>query len=376
MPRVGCAIRRAIVVGVTLALATAVPAQQHPYYPLHRGATWTYRVPRSRTQVFTRTVVEAKEASHIYTVEATTHLTALGEEDTGIYRYEVSGDVVEVGHGAASTPVAEMAGSHSVVLKETLAKGMRWKCDGDCEVVDFITLAVPAGEYTNVAKILVRKGAFAEVHYYAPDVGLVKIDLIHDDGPPTFLIELVSYASGRRTASGAAEQNDDQGATFPQGPDATRVRRIRPLAERGDATAQVSLGAMYKSGHGVPQDYEEAMKWCRKAAAQGNTDAQGLIGLMYKDGNGVEQDFVRAATWLRKAADKGHAGAQAALAFLYIDGNGVPQDYVQAYKWLNLACAGSKKGDDAFEARDIVAARMSPAQLAEAQKQSRNWKPK
>ena len=34
-----------------------------------------------------------------------------------------------------------------------------------------------------------------------------------------------------------------------------------PIAEQGDARAQVVLGVMYDKGEGVPQDYIQAHKW-------------------------------------------------------------------------------------------------------------------
>ena len=42
------------------------------------------------------------------------------------------------------------------------------------------------------------------------------------------------------------------------------------------------------------------------------------------------------------------------------------EDYVQAHKWFNLAAA--QGAADATKHRDIVAAKMTPAQIAEAQK--------
>jgi TPR repeat protein len=50
---------------------------------------------------------------------------------------------------------------------------------------------------------------------------------------------------------------------------------------------------------------------------------------------------------------------------------GVPQDYVIAHMWLSLAAAG---GNFTAE-RDFIAAKMTPAQVAEAQKLAREWKP-
>jgi hypothetical protein len=36
---------------------------------------------------------------------------------------------------------------------------------------------------------------------------------------------------------------------------------------------------MYDSGKGVPKDYEEAVKWFRRAAEQGHSKAQNNIGV-------------------------------------------------------------------------------------------------
>jgi TPR repeat protein len=63
---------------------------------------------------------------------------------------------------------------------------------------------------------------------------------------------------------------------------------------------------------------------------------------------------------------------------MYSDGHGVPQDYVLAHMWFNLAASQSeaKDRDRAAKARDFTATKMTPAQLAEAQKLAREWKPK
>jgi hypothetical protein len=59
----------------------------------------------------------------------------------------------------------------------------------------------------------------------------------------------------------------------------------------------------------------------------------------------------------------------------------VPQDYVQAHMWFKLAASRSDASDKelsekAINSRDRIAARMTPAQIAEAQKLAREWKPK
>jgi hypothetical protein len=66
----------------------------------------------------------------------------------------------------------------------------------------------------------------------------------------------------------------------------------------------------------------------------------------------------------------GNANAQHSLGVKYGKGRGVAQDYVRAHMWFNL---GAISGDaDAVKDRDIVANRMRPQQIAEAQKMARD----
>jgi hypothetical protein len=126
------------------------------------------------------------------------------------------------------------------------------------------------------------------------------------------------------------------------------------------------------------KDYATALRLWRPLAGQGHARAQFHLGGMYDIGQGVPQDDAQAVAWYRKTADQGHADAQNNLGFMYGAGQGVPQDFVQAYLWSNLAAAALPDGDDrkrAVNGRDMVAARMTPAQLAEAQRLAREWKP-
>ncbi len=159
----------------------------------------------------------------------------------------------------------------------------------------------------------------------------------------------------------------------------TALREWRPLAEQGDAKAQYNLGFMYRKGQGMPQDYAKSLQWYRKAAEQGYAKAQYNLGHMYDKGLGVPQDDAEAVKWYRKAAAQGHAGGQNNLGLMYGSGLGVPQDYVHAHMWFNLAASRYPPGEDrdeVVEVRDIAAERMTPAQISEAQKLAREWKPK
>ena len=166
---------------------------------------------------------------------------------------------------------------------------------------------------------------------------------------------------------------EDITAAYTRDDYATALRLLRPLAEQGNAAAQFNLGHMYANGRGVPNDDVQAVKWFRLAAEQGYADAQVILGLMYAYGRGVPKDDVQAVKWYRLAAEKGYAQAQAILGFMYANGRGVPKDYVLAYMWANLGAAGGH--EDAREIREEYAAKMTPTQIAEAQKLSREWKP-
>jgi TPR repeat protein len=110
------------------------------------------------------------------------------------------------------------------------------------------------------------------------------------------------------------------------------------------------------------------------AADQGDAEAQSNLGMLYARGQGVPQDDAEAAKWWRMAADRGDVYQQFNLGVMYENGQGVPKDYVQAHKWFELAAV---QGDsEARKRMDLVAEKMTPAQIAEAIRLAREWKPK
>jgi TPR repeat protein len=156
---------------------------------------------------------------------------------------------------------------------------------------------------------------------------------------------------------------------WKRGDYATALREWRPLAEKGNASAQYNLGQIYRRGLGVIQDYKEAAKWYRKAAEQGYGTAWYNLGAMYNEGNGVDQDYKEAVKWWRKAAEQGDAWAQNNLGVKYASGQGVIQDNVYAHMWFNIAAAnGNKVG---AKSRDIIAKKMTPADISKAQELAR-----
>jgi uncharacterized protein len=119
----------------------------------------------------------------------------------------------------------------------------------------------------------------------------------------------------------------------------------------------------------VSGDYTTAFKEFAASAEQGNVDAQSILGYMYNNGQGVPQDYKQAAKWYTKAAEQGYADAQSNLALSYANGQGVPQDNVYAHMWFNLAAANGS--ETASKNRDIIAKRMTTADISKAQSLAR-----
>lgn len=118
----------------------------------------------------------------------------------------------------------------------------------------------------------------------------------------------------------------------------------------------------------------------RSSAEAGDAFAQWSLGVLYAAGDtpGMLQNYAEAVKWYRKSAEQGYAPAQLNLGFMYDNGRGVPQDRVQAHMHYNLAAANAddkELRDKAAKNRDLIAAEMTPAQIAEAQKFAREWKP-
>ncbi len=154
--------------------------------------------------------------------------------------------------------------------------------------------------------------------------------------------------------------------------DVAAAKWFEQAANQELGTAQYNLGIMHFVGAGVPKDYARAKEWFEKGAnnkADSHNGAQFGLGFMYAEGQGVLQDDAEAVKWFEKSAKEKNPHGQFALGLMYAGGRGVPKDYIQAYAWLNLAAA--KGLEQAEKERAAIEAKMTPEQINEAQKLSR-----
>ena len=118
-------------------------------------------------------------------------------------------------------------------------------------------------------------------------------------------------------------------------------------------------------------EYSVALKKLQPVAERGNPQAQFYLGLMYSKGDGVDQDHNAANTWWNKAAEQGNMEAQENLGLTYAKGQGVARDWVQADKWFSIAAALGK--ETAINNKKTVEVHMQPESVAEANALAKEW---
>ncbi|MCX7806508.1 MAG: tetratricopeptide repeat protein, partial [Planctomycetota bacterium] len=101
--------------------------------------------------------------------------------------------------------------------------------------------------------------------------------------------------------------------------DAKRYREAerfyRIAAEKDHTVAQNALGRMYAIGYGpVLSQKEEARKWFQKAAAKNDPEGLFNMGQVYELGWGIPEDWDEALKWYRRAADLGYGPAAGKIA--------------------------------------------------------------
>ncbi len=168
-------------------------------------------------------------------------------------------------------------------------------------------------------------------------------------GPIRSIVFIVVLSLG--LASGAlAGQLEDGEAAFDRQDYALAYRLLRPLADKGDPTAQYAVGGMYLVGNAASQDFLLGVAWLTKAANQGQAEAAWDLGQLYLDGFGVAPDVATAMVWFRKVAEKEDAkhaaAAQLQLAHFYLGASEDPHNEAEAKLWLAKAVAGFQKGAD------------------------------
>jgi TPR repeat protein len=152
---------------------------------------------------------------------------------------------------------------------------------------------------------------------------------------------------------------------------------IPPVAAQSSLEADMRAAAQAYER----KDMAAAAQLWKIWAERGNAEARTLLGAMYWSGEGVPRDHLEAARLYLLAANQDYARAQNNIGFMLGFGEGVPpHDDIEAYKWLTLAIErytsrNEDRLDQAKKDLATLAARMSPAEIAEAERRAQAWKP-
>ena len=165
---------------------------------------------------------------------------------------------------------------------------------------------------------------------------------------------------GLVSATSAAEQD---GKRRPKLKELVRFEEIKSEAEQGDSASQNTMGNIARDD----RDLSEAVTWYKRAAIQGNGDAQLSLGEIYASGEGAYQDFVEAYKWLNIAATSTNAPVTDGVVFSH--------ELTPAQREA-LGPIFQTTAEKAKRARSNLAKQMTPAQIAEAQRLSRSFKPR
>ena len=141
-----------------------------------------------------------------------------------------------------------------------------------------------------------------------------------------------------------AGEADAADAAFRAGDFATALALARPLAEGGDADAQLMMGLLYWRGRTVARDDRVAFEWMSKAAQRNNAEALNHLGSMYERGEGVERDAVQALRHFEQAAELGSPSGQFNTGRAYNGAIGTRRDTIRARYWYELADAHEVRG--------------------------------
>lgn len=121
--------------------------------------------------------------------------------------------------------------------------------------------------------------------------------------------------------------------------------QLAPLAESGDARAQVLLGQILRNPANPQKAPEEAYRWFAKAAEQNSAEALFWLGTMHRLGESVQRDAEQAVKHWQKSAEAGYPPGQAALAQALMAGDGIAKDAAEAVRLARLAAErGSSLG--------------------------------
>lgn len=112
-----------------------------------------------------------------------------------------------------------------------------------------------------------------------------------------------------------------------------KVKRLIPLAEKGNRLAAFWLAESYRYGDGIKENPKEAYRWYKKSADAGFSQGIAWAGYCYEHGIGVKRAPKIALTYYLKAAQLNDGDGAYFAGRCYFYGIGVNKNLNEAAKW-------------------------------------------
>jgi TPR repeat protein len=150
------------------------------------------------------------------------------------------------------------------------------------------------------------------------------------------------------------------------------ARRARELSDANDIEGQYNLALFYWHGVGIPQNFDEALRWATLAGVRGHAKAASARRVM---GKTLEPVVVqKAMEWSRlrliKMAEGGDDDALVSMARSYAPDFGFAND-IEAYYWASLAFSAGKA--EVRRQRDGLVSKIKQADLLKTQTKANDW---
>ncbi len=166
----------------------------------------------------------------------------------------------------------------------------------------------------------------------------------------------------------AKDKNDEK---FTMG-----LRYLKRAAYAGQPDALRQLGEFYEKGDWVEKDFKSAFGFYLMGALKGDAKSQFDVSRLYFMGKGVPQDYENGLKWMTRSARQGYVLAQKELAIGRSEG--AIKNIPEAYTWLSIIAAynADEIGEWAKSKRNAVAKKIKKKDvLLASQRKARDWRP-
>lgn len=210
--------------------------------------------------------------------------------------------------------------------------------------------AVAYGDYTNLAeakKVDAELSSqfgitntwvrtFSSIQESINKTEQLKADAAAGKKPAAAATAASAPAAASRISTADRDQLRQAQSLFVRGKYMEALKLWQPLADKGIAEAQYSVGFLYHSGWGPERNLDTAIRWYTLAGEQDENRAQFNLGVLYLEGDteGMAIDYAAGVKWVKRSAKNGNTRAKELLAEAYERGlYDLPQSSKEAAYW-------------------------------------------